>query len=1007
MRPAVLEMQAFGPFATKERVDFTQLGERSFFLIHGPTGAGKTTLLDAICYALYGDTSGGERDASAMRSDHADAGTETYVQLEFSLGQDRYRIRRSPQQERPKKRGTGLVTVAAEAQLDAWRDGTWTSLETQPAKATARTETLLGFSKEQFRQVVVLPQGRFREVLTADSKVRETILESLFSTELYRRVQEAMKAQAGTVGLDVRDLLVKRSAVLQLAGVQDPLELDGREAELVSAHTAALELATNAAQHEEAARAALRCAEDVTERLAEQAEARRVHAGLAADLAATDARRTVLAAGRRARDVVPVELALRTAAVAVEAATLRAASAARAAITAQAHAEAVQITLFVEEARAPVLREVEERLSMLAKVEASQRVVAGLSDKLRALGARRPAGQREQLVQALADGEAALAAARLEREAAREAAAPLEALRLQLTQARAQARRMVELGTLRDELKKATAALGALEATARATATSAGEATDSLRTTELAHRAGHAARLASGLHDGAACPVCGSATHPAPAHAEVELVQDATIDAAHERARTAASTAARALLSVQTKEVQIAALRTRCDERAAELGEAPSTDASALEQLLTTAEASGARAAQLATRILQLEQQQLDARGTLEALDAALAVEQHERARLEAEIELRVLEAPAHLRDPAALRAALSTTKLERDGLVGALETARATHAQADRDRSAAQALHVSEAEGHARLETERAQRHTEYLAALRTAAFHDEASYAAARRDPHALDELERLVTEHDTRLAAATERLARATTAAHGLVPSDIEAAKTSVQVAKDASHRAVEARGRAASQLDELRRLAAGLASMVTQLAETEARYAVLGRLSDVANGDNPRKLSFQRFVLANLLDEVLEAASLRLGRMSRGRYELRRVTERGDQRMAGGLDIDVLDHHTGVRRPGNTLSGGEGFLASLSLALGLADIVQARAGGIRLETLFVDEGFGSLDPESLELAMRTLLDLRQTGRMVGIISHVAELTERIDVRLEVHASGTGSRIQLHLP
>jgi exonuclease SbcC len=211
-----------------------------------------------------------------------------------------------------------------------------------------------------------------------------------------------------------------------------------------------------------------------------------------------------------------------------------------------------------------------------------------------------------------------------------------------------------------------------------------------------------------------------------------------------------------------------------------------------------------------------------------------------------------------------------------------------------------------------------------------------------------------------------------------------------------ARDAAAVQLEAAIRQRSELaavrDALLQCKGLLDSLAAEGRDVETRYAVLGRLSEVANGNNPRRMTFQRFVLATLLDEVLEAASLRLLRMSRGRYALQRVREQGDQRVAGGLDLEVFDHDTGGTRPANTLSGGEGFLASLSLALGLADVVQSRAGGIQLDTLFVDEGFGTLDPESLDFAIRTLLDLQQAGRLVGIISHVTELRERIDVRLE---------------
>jgi len=193
-----------------------------------------------------------------------------------------------------------------------------------------------------------------------------------------------------------------------------------------------------------------------------------------------------------------------------------------------------------------------------------------------------------------------------------------------------------------------------------------------------------------------------------------------------------------------------------------------------------------------------------------------------------------------------------------------------------------------------------------------------------------------------------------------------------------------------------LDQLERTA-------KEISLLESRYAVVGRISEVANGRNAQGITFQRFVLVALLDDVLAAASHRLQVMSKGRFELIRARERLDQRTAGGLDLMVFDAYTGTSRPVNTLSGGESFIASLSLALGLSDVVQAYAGGIKLETIFVDEGFGSLDPESLDLAFRALIDLQKGGRLVGIISHVPELKERVDVRLEIAPSNRGSKVK----
>ena len=194
---------------------------------------------------------------------------------------------------------------------------------------------------------------------------------------------------------------------------------------------------------------------------------------------------------------------------------------------------------------------------------------------------------------------------------------------------------------------------------------------------------------------------------------------------------------------------------------------------------------------------------------------------------------------------------------------------------------------------------------------------------------------------------------------------------------------------------------------LGQLAGEIRQLEGQYGLLGRLADVANGDNSRRMSFQNFVLSALLDDVLVEATRRLHHMSKGRYRLRRVDVAPDRRKQHGLEMEVEDAYTGRSRPVATLSGGEGFQAALALALGLADVVQAYSGGIRLDAVFVDEGFGSLDPEALELAVNTLIDLQKSGRLVGVISHVPELVERIDVRLQVTSGRRGSQARFVLP
>jgi DNA repair protein SbcC/Rad50 len=280
-----------------------------------------------------------------------------------------------------------------------------------------------------------------------------------------------------------------------------------------------------------------------------------------------------------------------------------------------------------------------------------------------------------------------------------------------------------------------------------------------------------------------------------------------------------------------------------------------------------------------------------------------------------------------------------------------------------------------------------------------------DEFDYISAIKP---ADDLERIgveIQKYQSSLEATQERINRAREAAKGLKEPDWEALEKEVQEIKKSLQEAHNRQGDLFRQEKLISGWLKELQNQATEIAEKETRFAVIGRIAEVANGKNPQGLTFQRFVLASLLDEVLFTASERLRLMSHGRFDLQRSRERMDQRSAAGLDLLIYDAHTGTTRPVNTLSGGESFLASLALALGLSDVVQSYAGGIRLETIFVDEGFGSLDPESHDLAMQVLMDLKQGGRLVGIISHVPELKERIDIRLEIEKISTthGSRAQ----
>lgn len=1041
MKPLHLKLQAFGPFATSESIDFTQLGDQAFFLIHGPTGAGKTTLLDAICFALYGDTSGGERDPRDMRNANADPALRTEVTLEFALGAQRYRVTRSPAQERPSLRASGtLVREIPKAQLDALTDERWVSKATQPGRVSDAVRELLGFDSAQFRQVIVLPQGRFRELLTAKSQERQAILERLFQTELYRRVEELLKEQAAGIRREADAIALRRKTLLdqhslatpealaaRIAGQQDALSMLDRQEQLARADS-------------DAARAALSKAEIEAQQLKRWHDAEEAFGKLSARREAMVAERARLRTAQRAAQVSPMAEHLaamvRDQTEAREALAQREQEVATHSTAARGAAEALAAEQGRAEMRVALQRDIAAREAMLPRARQMRALQARLGDAARALAAAIAARDAATAaVSRLVEREQTVAG---DLERARAAAMPLSALTLQRDRAverQARLERYVAARACLPALREALVAAG--HAHGRAVAARDG-ARQALAHDEQAWRAGQAARLASDLARGAPCPVCGGTDHPSLAvHRELLSVSDAQLDASREALQRADEHMQAAGVRRQTAENELAQAEARLADLAelaelvptpgdpADAGATSTADAANADVLAEAAaqavQADLARLAaalkvaeESAARLPALEAAHIEARQAHEGAVAqqreAEAVAQrlaHESAQLEGEWKGACEQVPEDSRDPAVLDAALNAARDRARELEESLLRAQL----AERDAAAQLAAAVAALDAARTQLTQTDARHVQaqasFVNAIAAAGFDSLEAWQTACLPPAAMVALDEAVRDFELEIARAADRRERAEAEARSLQPPDLPALRAARDTAAANLEAAIRQRSELAAARETLLQCQRLLDALDADGRDIETRYAVLGRLSEVANGNNPRRITFQRFVLASLLDEVLEAASQRLMRMSRGRYTLQRVREQSDQRSAGGLDLEVFDHDTGGTRPANTLSGGEGFLASLSLALGLADVVQSRAGGIQLDTLFVDEGFGTLDPESLDFAIRTLLDLQQAGRLVGIISHVSELRERIDVRLEVRPGAAGSHAVLQLP
>jgi exonuclease SbcC len=1021
MKPLRLIMEAFGPYAAKQSLNFADLGGADFFLIHGPTGSGKTTLLDAMAFALYGETSGAARTGTQMRSQKAETGLETTVRFDFRVGENHFRVERKPDQEVAKKRGTGTTRRNPEATL--WKgleagidpgegEAGWTPMASQTGKVTAEVERMLGFSSEQFRQVILIPQGRFREVLEANSQKREEILESLFGTQRFSRLTERLKAQAAALEKKAAEGETNKKALLTSHGVETAEALQER-------------LASTGAQIEAGALklAELKRQRDVaTQALADATKAETVHAEA---LAAKSALEKIAA---REPEIAQGRIRLERARIAGDIRASRE-------LWQQAKQQAGQADQAVglcKKAIPDLTSAVERAAKAKATTEQGlprEKEIAGEIQRLTALKPKVTEWNNAEVTLAQATKAAVAAAneATKLKSAATAAAAKIPEAEKRSDEANTARGKLPEVEAVQKAVAEQRAALAKrAKLTSTLVEKEVGLAKrkadgNELRAKHFAAKnaldqeqkrwdEGQSAFLASKLVANQPCPVCGSSHHPATAHGTPEhLPSEQRLKQARDTEQNAKNAVEQAVESYRVADKEAEGLR-------AELKAVPEVNAD--DASLKSQEAELAKQINdLKQLIKSVPDGWLDSvrRVAAEAQQKAESAENQSRERTvfrerqQATYDASAKDIPEQLRAAGALEARLQNFNRE----AGILEVARTAAEKQFRDHSdqlrSAQAKEEELVKAQGSRREEAAQREAEWRKALEQANFANDESWLSACLGTEDAGKLARELEAHTNGLTSAQDRSKRADAALAQVAAQrpDVVAVHAAAQRADADHHTMVSDHAKIVGEHDRLGKAVIRLGELDREFAELQRAYSVAGKVADAVSGKNPLGLTLQRFVLTTFLDDTLLAASTRLVKMSRGRYRLERRRERTDLRRASGLDLDVFDEHTGFSRSVTTLSGGESFLASLALALGLADVVQSYSGGIKMDALFIDEGFGTLDPEALDEALNVLMDLRESGRMVGIISHVPELKERIDVRLEIIPSREGSSARFVRP
>jgi exonuclease SbcC len=1006
MRLHRLELAGFGPFAGRVEVDLDRLGADGLFLLHGETGAGKTTLLDAVAYALYGRVPGARGEVRRLRCDLAEPGTPTEVTLEFSVGGRRIGITRRPEYTRPKTRGTGLTTVHPSVSL-RYLDGGPVSGLTRADEIGRVVTDLMGMSAEQFFQVVLLPQGEFARFLRSDTAEREALLERLFDTGRFRTIEDYLaearrrgNAAAAAAQAEVDGQLAR---LAEAAGLESaPPDADeGWLADLATGLRADAVGATRIAEEHRTA------ATDARERLAaatmRDAATAKLHALTAEQAALAEggaAYEATLDAVRAAERAQPVAAADRSARATAndERSAVRRRDRARNAVpagewpelgVAGVHDLDVDAALFsldedgtayvplddgpVIRSQAAVVRERAGALSSLVDEAGVQEAELGELDATRA-AARLLDRELADLELRLTDAPAQVTAASAALARARTAADRTPGLEAVVVEAEA------VLAAARS-VDRWTAELAVADDAVRRAVERHQQAVDTRQRLVDQRISDMAGELAAGLQSGEGCPVCGSIEHPAPAMRAARPVDGRALQDARSAETMLAEVRVRAQDRAATSRAELAGAMAIAQGRPVETAEIVRRQAMAgLAEAREKAEALPTLQAALATATATLEDlagTRSEAAGRRQGLAGSIAaLEASTDARAE-----RLTTAAATFPSVVAHRDhLLSLASLLDDWALAAddLDRARALRRRADAERAKA----VADA-GFATLAEALRAAELDLQAARSTVRDHEAKAVAVAARladpdlahaDPHGVR-----VDLAEFRSEVAALETARETAAAQAA------AATARCHQVELAAARVAQARSAARPLVDSAARLAA--------LADT-----VAGR------GQNHRSMSLRSYVLAARLRQVADVASQRLKRMSDGRYEFVHSQEKESRGRSGGLGLDILDGYTGVVRPAKTLSGGESFLASLALALGLADVVASESGGRMLDTIVIDEGFGSLDADTLELVMATLDDLRAGGRVVGIVSHVDELRQRIPSRLRVRKGMDGSTVEI---
>ncbi|EAE3150900.1 SMC family ATPase [Listeria monocytogenes] len=1014
MRPIKLTMQAFGAYAKKEVIDFEKLGTEQIFVISGKTGAGKSTIFDAISFAIFGKANTFDRESFSMRSHFATDKEITEVTLAFRLKDKIYQISRIPQQEIAKQRGNGTTTSPQKAELYELINDEMKLLASSVRDVNMKMEELIQLNVDQFRQILMIPQGEFRELLVSDSKEKEVILQRLAHTVYYEKVEnllwekqkqaeilvvEARKkvaelAELSLPGVEVSGKTTSEISVLQAEAIQSEqmilTELENKLSIIRKQTNEAVEKVTLAKEQlldwqnldkytEEIATL------EIEKEFYQAIEVRLEAAKRASNLRSQDALCIRLKEQLETAEQTEKQVAFEAEEVKVQFSHVKKQKEALA--EKEAELEINKRTLFQLEEMEPKILELEmisiqkrraelewkEATTLLEEiVNSEQKIIA----ELQSVESRLVEINQAELTYLEVINKRTTVEAIIEKEQ------ELVSKRMKMvawdSEKQTEEQKLVQLLAEKAEIET------------------------TIEQEEIKLQKEQAATIAAHIHDGEACPVCGSDSHPALAKfgetANLETLEVAkgklhekllaitttekTISQLEWQLNEWAGIKELSLTEVQqtlTENIQLANnLAEQIAQLQAKVAQKETIQAT-LESLNNKQNETITEKNKVALEVEKLHQQVQMVSGKLSYLEQSIPTEFRDKVVFESKKKELSKKIEAHIKQANQVDALFRQTEKETTRLESTLQSAQKTTVDAK------EALQVQ------REIFKEAMKQNDFL------------SYDAYKQAFMSAEEQkiqEEKVADYERKRHLAVSRQADLKEKLQNKQKPNIEQLEFIMKEKQLELSQSEENTMKQREFVTKRKELVENYQNSIQTVEQAEENYADIGLLADAARGKNARRLTFERYILAMFLDTIIHRANHRLSKMTSGRFELQRKMEKAKGNVQSGLELEVFDEYTGLTRHVKTLSGGESFKTSLALALSLAEVVQEMAGGISLETMFIDEGFGTLDPESLEAAVECLLETQENGRLVGIISHVPELKERISARLEVTATNHGS-------